>query len=186
MLGGGGSRPAWINAATRPSSKLVQVEKIMSGGQTGVDQAALRAGLACGIAIGGWCPPGRVCDDGLIPETFILEETPDDRSASAPEIPRSQRSEWNVRDSDATLILRPLRSIHEDDGTRWTAECASAYGRPTFICDPGDAAKLERVRQWIADSCIHILNVAGPSEATSPGIGTVAERFILALLSPNA
>src|SRR2546430_17536769 len=82
-----------------------RLTKVISGGQTGVDQAALRAARDCGLAIGGWCPPGRGCDSGVIPLEFPLQETERERSPDAPDVPRSQRTEWNVRDSDATLVI---------------------------------------------------------------------------------
>jgi len=95
------------------------IRKIISGGQTGVDQAALRAAIASGIPFDGWCPPGRICEDGIIPEEFNLKETPFERSESAHEIPRSLRTEWNVRDSDGVLIL--TKSILTlNPGTNWT------------------------------------------------------------------
>ena len=75
------------------------VPRVISGGQTGVDQAALRAAKACVLAMGGWCPPGRLCDSGLIPSEFPLQETERERSPGAPDVPRSQRTEWNVRAS---------------------------------------------------------------------------------------
>jgi hypothetical protein len=149
-----------------------------SGGQTGVDQAALRAAASCGVSIGGWCPPGRVCEDGKIPDFFPLKETPNDRSPDAPNVPRSQRTEWNVRDSDATLILWPSDLQSSDPGTRWTAECASRYQKPMLTSDPNSPIEVARVQEWIADNNIKSLNVAGPSERTSPGIGVIAEEFI--------
>jgi hypothetical protein len=155
----------------------------MSGGQTGVDQAALRAGLSCGIAIGGWCPPGRICDAGTIPDIFPLIETPSDRSADAPHIPRSERTEWNVRDSDATLILCPAAFAAEDQGTRWTSDCASHYGKPVLTCDPSDLRHVHRAQEWISNFGVETLNIAGPSEATCPGIGASAEAFVLDLLA---
>src|SRR5262245_4515029 len=105
---------------------------IFSGGQTGVDQAALRAGKASGLALGGWCPPGRECESGRIPDDFPLREAPGDRSPNAPEIERSWRTELNVRDSDATLILRrlvPTQRVTRDPGTTWTFACAVLYGK---------------------------------------------------------
>jgi hypothetical protein len=159
------------------------IMKVISGGQTGVDQAALRAAAASGTAIGGWCPPGRVCETGKIPDWFPLKETPSDRSPEAPAIPRSQRTEWNVRDSDATLILSPTALESDGAGTRWTAECATRYQKPLLVCDPSGSDELQRVQNWVNDNDIGVLNVAGPSERTCPGIGLHAEEFIQSVLN---
>jgi hypothetical protein len=157
--------------------------RIISGGQTGVDQAALRAATSLDIAIGGWCPPGRVSEDGVIPAIFPLEETPDDRSPNAPDIPRSQRTEWNVRDSDATLVLCLGPIADAGAGTRFAADCAPRYGKLLLVADPAVLADAPRVRQWINSRGIHILNVSGPSESSSPGIGDLAENFMRAVLA---
>ena len=159
------------------------VTKVISGGQTGVDQAALRAAMACGIAIGGWCPPGRVSEDGTISDAFPLKETPEERSPQAPEAPRSQRTEWNVRDSDGTLILRPAQHGVDDPGTRWTAECASRYRKPMLICDPENPGDVAKAQAWLSEHLILTLNVAGPSEKACPDIGASAERFVLNALA---
>ncbi len=158
--------------------------RVISGGQTGVDQAALCAATSLGIAIGGWCPPGRVCEGGLIPANFPLKETPDDRSPDAPDIPRSQRTEWNVRDSDGTLVLCLGPVSDADPGTRFTADCATRYGKPIFVADPGDLVDARRVREWIDAHGIQTLNVAGPSEHSCSGIGELAETFMSQVLSP--
>jgi len=163
--------------------RALPVHKVISGGQTGVDQAALRAALACGVAIGGWCPPGRVCDGGTIPEFFPLQETPADASPERPALPRSQRTEWNVRDSDATLILSPAALHARDAGTCWTAECAARFGRPLMISDPTDPQAVTRVREWISQNGTNVLNVAGPNERMSPGVGMIAEDFVRDLLT---
>src|SRR2546423_4826044 len=92
------------------------VRKVISGGQTGVDQAALRAAKNCGLEIGGWCPPGRLCDNGVIPPEFPLKETPQEQSPDAPDVPRSQRTEWNVRDSDGTLVIEARHASQRDTG----------------------------------------------------------------------
>jgi Circularly permutated YpsA SLOG family len=158
--------------------------KIISGGQTGVDQAALRVAEALGIEAGGWCPPGRVCESGRIPDRFPLQETPEERSVRAREVPRSMRTEWNVRDADATLILRLIpteSSSHRDPGTIWTFECAILYGKALLLCGVGEAmdANPRMVRTWLNSLKVRTLNVAGPAESRQPGIGRLAEEFLL-------
>ena len=159
------------------------LRRVISGGQTGVDQAALRVAASLGIAIGGWCPPGRVAEDGVIPARFPLTETPEERSADAPDVPRSQRTEWNVRDSDGTLLLCLGPVEDAGTGTRFTAECATRYGKPIFVADPADLADARRVREWIGQYGIELLNVAGPSERSCPGIGELAEAFLSTVLT---
>ena len=158
-----------------------QIKKVISGGQTGVDQAALRAAIASGITIDGWCPPGRICEDGVIPEEFRLKETPFERSEDAPEIPRSLRTEWNVKDSDGLLILtKSIVSL--DAGTNWARQCSLRYKKPFMIEDPGDPLSQARSRKWIEANSIAVLNVAGPSEKTEPGIGQLVYIFLMQIL----
>jgi len=153
------------------------LRKVISGGQTGVDRAALRAARAVGLEIGGWCPPGRVSADGPIPAEFPLRETPSERSTKAPDIPRSLRSEWNVRDADATLILTPAESL-DDPGTAASAEFTRDYDRPLLICDPSSAEAAASIIRWLEAGNVEMLNVAGPSEAAAPGIGDVVYSLL--------
>jgi hypothetical protein len=155
---------------------MQRLRKVVAGGQTGVDQAALRAARDCGLEIGGWCPPGRVCESGVIPSEFPLKETPVDRSPNAPEIPRSQRTEWNVRDSDGTIAIVTGEGV--DPGTEWTIECAKRDQRPLLVCDVDDPNAQEKIDEWLAVNRIATLNVAGPSEATFPGIGANAYQLL--------
>ena len=161
----------------------VALTKVVSGGQTGVDQAALRAAEDSGFAISGWCPPASDCETGLISSRFPLKPTPEEHSSDARDVPRSLRSEWNVRDSDATLILQPSRADRVDAGTEWTAHCAARYGRPLFICDPTEPHASARILTWLSASSPRVLNVAGPSEATVAGIGDQAYVLLRAVFS---
>jgi hypothetical protein len=154
------------------------VSRIISGGQTGVDLAALRVAQRLGLEPGGWCPPGRVCESGTIPVDLPLEPTPQDASEWAPEIPRSQRTQWNVRDSDATLVLRPKSQHEPDPGTDFTERCARRYGRPLLVCDPCTPTAKTEIRSWLQAHAVGTLNVAGPSESKVPGIGEHAFRLL--------
>lgn len=145
------------------------VLKIVSGGQTGVDRAALDAALACGLPIGGWCPAGRRAEDGAIPERYPLVETP------SPKYP--QRTAWNVRDSDATLIVT-LGEL--DSGSRLTADIARRTGKPCIV------ASLESYPQLVALAEILpigkaevVLNIAGPRESRHAGIYARAFGFLV-------
>ena len=160
---------------------MYSLRKIISGGQTGVDQAALNAALELNIGCGGRCPPGRVCENGNIPGNLPLTETPVERSKIAPDIPRSLRTEWNVRDSDATLILKPP-GLNDDKGTNWTLQCVEIYGKKSLILDPFENRSSNILREWLSTNQVRTLNIAGPDEKTCPGIGEKSYNFLLQAL----
>jgi len=135
------------------------LEKIISGGQTGVDRAALDIALRNGIAHGGWCPRGRKAEDGAIAARYRLIETP--RADYA------VRTEWNVRDADATLILTRGRP---DGGTALTLRCAAVHGKPRYLMDLDGDTDLSGLVAWLAEHDIRILNIAGARESKQPGI----------------
>lgn len=175
------------------TARVTKLRKIISGGQTGVDQAAFRAAEASGLEIGGWCPPDAMSHDGPIPERFLkyMKRTPAFTSSNEPNIPRSQRTNWNVRDSDAILVLRkfvPVAEAWRNPGTSYTFECAVLYGRPLLLCDPDDPdrTKAHLVREWLRTENVETLNVAGPAEHTQLGIGQLAEQFLLEVFRPQA
>lgn len=141
--------------------------KIVSGGQTGVDRAALDAAMAAGLATGGWCPKGRLALDGRIPGRYPLRETPSSGYA--------QRTEWNVRDADATLLLTRGEL---SGGTKLTAEWAARYGRPLLVLDLFAVPGIPEVMRWLEAHAVGILNVAGPREEGAPGIQSQAGVFL--------
>jgi Circularly permutated YpsA SLOG family len=146
--------------------------KIVSGGQTGVDRAALDVALELGFPCGGWCPRGRLAEDGPLPDRYPLVETP------RPAYP--QRTGWNVRDADATLVL--LRG-EPDRGTRLTLQLARRMGKPCLLLDLAQNPDVLRVAEWIEANQIRILNVAGPRASRVPGVYEDAKRFLHRLLA---
>jgi hypothetical protein len=143
------------------------IQKVVSGGQTGVDRAALDVALDLGLPCGGWCPHGRRAEDGPIDGRYPLAETP---WWGYP-----QRTEWNVRDSDGTLILTQGRS---DRGTALTIELAARMHRPCLVLDLSQAPAPEAVRAWAEANGVRVLNVAGPRESETPGIHQATIRFL--------
>jgi hypothetical protein len=145
----------------------VAIDKIISGGQTGVDRAGLDVAIALDISHGGWCPKGRKAEDGTIPAIYQLQETPKTNY--------EQRTGWNVRGSDGTLILT---RGEPSGGTATTTKLAAAHGKPCLVLDLLIAPTSETVRAWIADNSIRVLNVAGPRESGCPGIHYQAKTFL--------
>ncbi len=144
--------------------------RIVSGGQTGVDRAALDVALLLGFETGGWCPRGRRAEDGPISENYPLTETP---SADY-----SQRTVANVRDSDATLILSRGRL---SGGAALTRNIARTRKKPVLVLDLRTATPDDAV-SWIRRQAISVLNVAGPRESGAPGIYGEASSYLRQVL----
>ncbi len=138
--------------------------KIVSGGQTGVDLAALEFALDHGILHGGWVPKGRTNEAGGIPLRF-------DNLTETKTRDVSERTKLNVRSSDATLIFVD-GSI--SPGTQLTIEFAAEIGRPHLVVDVRDGVDscARRVSVWMKSVPIGTLNVAGPRASEAPKIGT--------------
>lgn len=143
------------------------IEKVVSGGQTGVDRAGLDAAQAAGLPIGGYCPKGRLAEDGTVPECYPLIELESDRYAS--------RTEKNVVESDGTLVLNCGELT---DGTRATVEYARQHGRPYLVLQLDKDPDLEECRNWLKRHDLKTLNVAGPRESKCPGIYRQALVFL--------
>jgi len=143
---------------------------IVSGGQTGVDRAALDVARVLGLASGGWCPRGRRAEDGPIDACYPLRE-----SASRD---YAVRTRLNVRDSDGTLVLirGPAR-----DGTALTIRLARRLRRPLLVLNLASArlAGVRAVGRWLRRAGIMVLNVAGPREGKSPGVYALAVAFLI-------
>ena len=145
---------------------------VVSGGQTGVDRAALDVALELGLACGGWCPRGRRAEDGRIPGRYPLRETP---SAGYP-----QRTEWNVRDSDGTLVVTLGRP---SGGTALTVRLAERLARPLLIVDLDGDPDPASAAAWILGRELRVVNVAGPRESDNRGLHPRAAAFLRQVLA---
>jgi putative molybdenum carrier protein len=145
--------------------------RVVSGGQTGVDRGALDAAIAAGIPHGGWCPRGRRAEDGVVPDRYALREHTSAAYAA--------RTEANVVDSDATLVLRRGRLA---GGTALTRTLARRHGKPLLVVDLATDPDAPAVRRWIDAHRVDVLNVAGPRESEAPGIAAAAATFMQAVL----
>lgn len=152
----------------------MSIESIISGGQTGVDRAALDTALELGIPHAGWCPAGRLAEDGRIPDRYQLTETPTKDYL--------QRTEWNVRDSDATLIVH---SGSVAGGTSATRKFAVQHHKPCITIDLRQPPSVGEFHLWLQQHAVHMLNVAGPRESKHPGIYKQAKSCLLSLMMEN-
>ena len=145
---------------------------IRSGGQTGVDRAALDVALEWGLRVTGWCPAGRWAEDGPIDARYPLQEAPGQDPAV--------RTLFNVRDADVTLILTPLPLA---GGTALTHTEAVQLGRPVRVYDPWSSGDVPEAVAWVDALGADLdLNVAGPRESEAPGVYDATRRFLGAVL----
>ena len=149
-------------------------EKVVSGAQTGADRGGLKAAITLGISIGGWCPKNRRAEDGKIPDLYPLQETP---SADYP-----QRTEWNVRDSDATLVFTWGKIGR---GSALTASICERQQKPCLMLDL-HGFKEEKIAEYISNFLKEhrprVLNIAGSRESKAPGIEVKVERVMALVL----
>ena len=145
--------------------------KIVAGGQTGVDRAALEWALANDVPHGGWCPKGRQAEDGVIPLQFQLRETGS--------INYSIRTRRNVRDSGGTVIFSARAEL--TGGTQETAAFAKEIGKPLLhlVSSAGIDETATRLNAFLREHGIVVLNVAGPRASEEPGV----DRFVKAVLA---
>jgi Circularly permutated YpsA SLOG family len=146
----------------------LRIERIVSGGQTGVDRAALDVAIALGIPHGGWCPLGRIAEDGQIPSCYRLEEHPSPKY--------SDRTKSNVIDSDATLVLY---QADFEGGTLKTFRYAENIAKPCLKIRLSHAGRIQRVHEWIEKTNIRALNIAGPRASKEPEIYQRAFDYLM-------
>ncbi len=140
----------------------------MSGGQTGADRAALDWALKRGLACGGWCPKGRKAEDGVIDAQYPLRE-----SSSGSYL---QRTEWNVRDSDGTVVFSLAPQLA--GGSLKTVEFARKHNRPLIHVSAVDPDPAGRLQRFLEDNVIDTLNIAGPRKSKEPGIAEFVYRIL--------
>jgi hypothetical protein len=150
------------------------ITKIISGGQTGADRAALDVAIELGIPHGGWIPKGRKTEAGRLPVKYQLQELPTD---SYPE-----RTEQNVIDSDGTLIISHGLLT---GGSAFTRKMAEKHGKPWIHIDANRVsveAATEIIRAWLNGNDIEVLNVAGPRASKDPKIYSVTKEILKAVM----
>ena len=150
------------------------IKKIISGGQTGADRAALDVAIKSDIPHGGWIPKGRKTEDGVLPDKYQLHEMP---TTSYP-----KRTEQNILDSDGTLIVSHGKL---NGGSALTRKLAKKHNCPCIHLDMNELSindASSAVKAWIEENEIQILNVAGPRESKAPSIYNVTMKILEAFL----
>lgn len=167
----GGARQGALRFAA-PAPEAGALRKVISGGEAGVDRAALDAALALGYTAGGWCRRGRA-RKGRVPDRVPLRETSSDKYP--------ERAALNVRDADATLIVY---NGTPDNGTRLTQQIALRMGKPVIAVDLDDRGGFDQARDWLARTSPRVLNVAGAAEARNVGVYARTFAMLVRLLGP--
>jgi hypothetical protein len=161
--------------------------KVLSGGQSGVDRAVLDVAVARGVD-GGWCPKGGWAEDCPEPPGLLAQYP---KLKATPLADPAQRTEWNVRDADACMIVIAAGGLAASKGTALAEALAHRYRKPLLVVDLGDPEPVEHAALWLrvqqrrrgADLR---LAIGGPRESEAPGIYARAATFIGALLDATA
>lgn len=149
--------------------------KIISGGQTGVDRAALDVAILLNIPHGGWCPKGRRAEKGqIIPKKYQLKETTSSQF--------EERTKCNIETADATLILVNSMADAMGDGTLLTIQHAEKLEKPYLIVELKDKKALLLAKKWLESYSPSVLNIAGSRASTAVGIYDNSKTFLLKLL----
>jgi Circularly permutated YpsA SLOG family len=159
--------------------------KIISGGQSGVDRAALDAAIVLGIDYGGWCPKGGWAEDFPEPPG-VLAAYP--RLVPTPLADPAQRTEWNVRDADACLVIVDARGMPVSKGTALAHELAGRYRKPLLVVDVSAPDAFAHAETWLRTQREVLgpklsLAIGGPRESEASGIYRRAVEFIRRLLT---
>jgi len=158
--------------------------KLLSGGQSGVDRAVLDVAIERGIDYGGWCPKDGWAEDMTVPPGLLaiypnLRETP----LADP----AQRTEWNIRDADACMIVIEAVGLAVSKGTALAQDLAHRYRKPLFIAPLGGEETIRDAGLWLRFQERRVgaglaLAIGGPRESEAPGIYASATSFLTALL----
>jgi hypothetical protein len=152
--------------------------QLLSGAQTGADRTALDWAIFRDIPHGGWCPKGRKAEDGVIPPQYQLTETP-----SATYL---QRTEWNVRDSDGTVIFTIAAKLA--GGSKRTADFAKKHGKPLLHVSYAGSYECpgERLAAFVREQNIKKLNVAGSRGSKEPKVASFVKEALEEAFYPKA
>jgi len=151
---------------------------IISGGQSGVDRAALDVARKCKINHGGWCPQGRLAEDiSPLPSHYHLQET----SSTDPNV----RTEKNVDEADATLILLPNKTYKMTSGTLFTVEYAIATKNQYLILSLAQPPARKNFIHWLSQYKVQTLNIAGPRESKVPGIYQLSYDWLISIFEKS-
>jgi hypothetical protein len=158
--------------------------KLVSGGQTGVDRAVLDVAVERGIDYGGWCPKGGWAEDLPAPPGLLAKYP---RLQATPLADPAQRTDWNVRDADACMIVIAIGGLTVSKGTALAEELAHRYRKPLLIVDLSDSEPVEKASLWLRVQQRRVgadlaLAMGGPRESEAPGIYAHAMAFLHALI----